>query len=503
METDTEQDRIFCLNELLRSQVAIAASLEFACQAFRHSDKEFAEAIGIKIREARDLSQQAANIVGRYAEVAQQVSQTVLPDLSLAVQEKEPALAVNFLGMVKEWVVQMKADGEDMQRKYAQLSQGVHMLIRRLQTTKIVSDRKLAEGMQAQISEAVDQAPASPRSQSPLLAIGGGTVECLSSDDEGQMTDDVPRKQATSLGPGMLQGGAVGGGPTSFPTTSAGVVGGLDSAMAPAFTINSHTHQLFEQLSQLASTSSIQSTADVPMLGTGSADADAAAKPGNAHLELLGPETLDLLFMAPGINNNSLPKLQTFRLEPKTVTPMHDDETPAVSRTGSEGYTSASCAAATAPPEIQLDEAQAQDAIVRYIPGVKTTNAAMQEARSLLKVLRELKKVDEILWKCTAFWQNMDGTVQKLAQMKEHTQCLVNFTANSARLRERFEQRLDEYSSFWTSLEKICRQYVSDYQRHSALMYKAISELVHQIEVHDTRDSAMAGMMMAVSPHAR
>ena len=57
----------------------------------------------------------------------------------------------------------------------------------------------------------------------------------------------------------------------------------------------------------------------------------------------------------------------------------------------------------------------------------------------LLRALRELKRVDEILQVpkgldivfccclgpqgCSAFWANMDGTVQKLAQMKD--QCLL------------------------------------------------------------------------------
>merc|ERR1711879_634469 len=97
--------------------------------------------------------------------------------------------------------------------------------------------------------------------------------------------------------------------------------------------------------------------------------------------------------------------------------------------------------------------------------------AASRTSASLLRALRELKRVDEILQGCSAFWQNMDGTVQKLAQMKEHTECLVNFAANSARLRERFAQRLTEYTSFWSSLERLCRQYCIDHHASSKKMY--------------------------------
>jgi len=58
------------------------------------------------------------NVVSKYSQVAQQVSQTVLPDLNLAVQEKEPSLAVSLLGMVKGWVANMKTDGETIQVGY-------------------------------------------------------------------------------------------------------------------------------------------------------------------------------------------------------------------------------------------------------------------------------------------------------------------------------------------------------------------------------------------------
>merc|ERR1719183_2030777 len=70
IEPDMEQERIFCLNELLKLQVSIAGSLEMASIAFRHADQELAEAIRACFRQARELSQHAANIVSRYGNVA-------------------------------------------------------------------------------------------------------------------------------------------------------------------------------------------------------------------------------------------------------------------------------------------------------------------------------------------------------------------------------------------------------------------------------------------------
>merc|ERR1719382_748197 len=109
---------------------------------------------------------------------------------------------------------------------------------------------------------------------------------------------------------------------------------------------------------------------------------------------------------------------------------------------------------------------------------------------SLLRALRELKRVDEILDGCSGFWANMDSTVQKLAQMKEHTECLVNFAAKTKPLRDRFEQRLADYRNFWSSLERLCRQYCLDHQASAKRMYEVIREVSDAADVVDTAQSA-------------
>jgi len=101
----TDQETIFCLNELLKLQVSIAGSLEMACLAFRHADRELSDAIRKTFYQTRELSKHAGNVVSKYAQVAQQVSQTVLPDLKLAVNEKEPSLAVSLLAWSRVWLL--------------------------------------------------------------------------------------------------------------------------------------------------------------------------------------------------------------------------------------------------------------------------------------------------------------------------------------------------------------------------------------------------------------
>ena len=87
-------------------------------------------------------------------------------------------------------------------------------------------------------------------------------------------------------------------------------------------------------------------------------------------------------------------------------------------------------------------------------------------------------------------------------ESQEHTECLVNFANSSKPLRdspgdlslsgssfpsvpvaknwtqERFEQRLGEYTSFWTSLERLCRW--GQHQHDHGTMDIELSSSIHQ-----------------------
>ncbi|CAK0906251.1 unnamed protein product, partial [Prorocentrum cordatum] len=106
---------------------------------------------------------------------------------------------------------------------------------------------------------------------------------------------------------------------------------------------------------------------------------------------------------------------------------------------------------------------------------------------SLLRALRELKRVDDILHDCAAFWANMDGTVQKLAQMKEHTERLVGFASNSKALKQRFDQRLAEYEKFWGDLQRGCHLYYVENQAASKKMYQSVRQVSDAADTLDTQ----------------
>lgn len=449
-----EQETIFRLSELLKLQVSIAGSLEMARLAFRHADPELAEATRQTSRQARDLFQHAANVVSRYAQVAQQVSQFVLPDLHLAVQEREPSLAGSLLNMVKEWVVEMKDEGERTQQRYVQLQASVLSLARRAQESKTGADQRLFEA-----AKAVEAEP-SLSSTSP----GSGQAFTL----------------APSLGDCVSP--ASGGGSKQPDLLSEAAQGAVE--MPPS--LNSWTKQLFEQLSELTSARGKgrwDRAGDVPMI-----TAEAESSGGDKYDDVAWRRDLvDLLFMAPGVATSSLPKFEALNFVAETKDDKDSSFIDGVHVEDDSGDGNA-------------QRSDPGSAVVRYVhtENVKSeAETASHSAAALLRALRELKRVDGILHGCSAFWANMDGTVQRLAQMKEHTASLVNFASKSARLRERFDQRLGEYVSFWGALERLCRQYCLDHQAAAGRMNEFIRDMTDAADLIDTAESAKAGVILA------
>jgi len=450
---DDSNESIFCLNELLKLQVSIAGSLEMACLAFRHADKELTASIRTTFRHARELSQHAVIVVARYAQVAQQVSGTVLPDMELAVQEKEPGLAVSLLNMVKSWVADMKKDGEEMKTRYVQLQESVQNLIVRAQNTKFDADRRLAEAVQAVETEAQKSPREQPSQQYLTAGESCSPPRAKSFGPEGAHDDEGPNDQTNSATKGIV----------SMP-----------------FQLNAWTRQLFEQLGALTAGNNTSMITDPPDVSSGEASA----------IDNLKQDVLDLLFMAPGSIPTSFPK---------------EEDSTVVALGASKGSAMSDAANDSKPNLNQRGSAGDDDhSVVRFTQSaVHSGEAAAQSSASLLRALRELKRVDEILHGCLAFWSNMDGTVQKLTQMKDHTERLVGYATNSKVLKERFDQRFGEYTTFWASLERLCRQYCVDHQSASKRMYEFIRDVNDVSDMIDTAESAKFGVMSAMRENQR
>lgn len=464
----SDQDTIFCLNELLKLQVSIASSLEVACLAFRHHDLELSEAIQKAFRQARDLCNSAAQIVIQYAHVAQQVSQMVLPDLKLAIEEKEPALARDLLKMVREWVTAMKRDGEGIQQRYNCLQDFVRDLISRAQCLKVDADHRLAEEGVGRVSPAV----------APLPWTAPGCGE----DVRGPSGSLVGQRMSETLPvPSVI--------PMSYSPSK--VDSTTENRLSLPCSMNQWTQRLFDRLSVLERNSDRKDACE------GSTVALSNTFESGPSEEDWTRDVLDLLFMAPGVSRQNLPRDEQHATQLPRVTSVVTSCSPE-----SRSLPPSSCVedaddiaeVIDRPPSLpaEVNQHASHAMVLRSAVRPKEFDAARNSV-PLLRALRELKRVDEILLGCSAFWANMDGTVQKLMQMKEHTECLVEFACKSAALRQRFDQRLGEYTCFWSSLEGLCRQYCSDHQAASKSMYDMIRRVDAAADVLETANSARLG----------
>jgi len=483
-----EQETIFRLQELLRLQVSIAGSLEVSMLAFRRADTELAEVARITYEEASDLFKRAATLVSQFGQVARQVSNTVLPDLQLAVEVQEPNLALQLLVMVKSWVADMKRDGEEMNNRYEKLHETVLNLVTRAQRSKAGSDQRLAESVRrsaaakwAQETRGADTCHSGKASSTPApvhaAPVSGATdhtqaaasiagAPVLPQAASGQQTWNHKNPKMQVLFDQLIQLSAAG--------TDPGAGSGARSAAAAAL-----NGGLLE--------------GPPPMLG-GSKSAEVTAGVSvTDEADAWKQDVVELLFMSPGALHG-----QQHLLPAPDSTNLTDGcdedevEEDVVIEDDSEGSDGPSGAAAD-------DSA----AVVRYErKSARQQDQAAESSVALLRALRELRRVGSILQGCSLFWTNMDGTVSKLAQMKEHTEALVKFAGSNDRLRERFEVRLQEYSGFWASLERLCRLYAMDHEAASSKMQDFILEVRDMADVVDTASSMYAGASTAAAEAA-
>jgi uncharacterized protein YjiS (DUF1127 family) len=441
------QETVFRLSELLTLQVSIMGSLEMASLAFRRTDPQLADATQQTVLQARDVFQHGANVISGYAKVAHLVSDRVLKDIQLAVEENEPTMAVTLLGTVKEWVIKMRAEGEDIRRRYSQLQELVISLAKQAQASKKFADRHL---METAAALEADGKPARSRAEAAAQLDGSFALEV--------------RNNAPPSGLSMCTGSPGRQPPRETTSTAAPSTTFTVKAQAPA-QLNGLTQNLFHQLDALAT--------------------DSALPVSDDQLEAWKENVLELLFLAPGaVRRPALPAPEdqpTSEEQDYEIGDASDDSEDGAH--DDQGEESANAAVSDDGAIQQFNKAQAEKA-----------EAAARSSAILLRALRELRRVDAILQGCSSFWANMDGTVQKLAQMKDHTEALVTFAANSVRLRQRFAERLKEYTVFWSSLEQICKQYCAEHHSMSDRMNRLIRDMAGAADLAETTESARFGV---------
>eukprot|EP00914_Ancora_sagittata_P022267 GHVO01044211.1.p1 GENE.GHVO01044211.1~~GHVO01044211.1.p1 ORF type:complete len:298 (+),score=59.68 GHVO01044211.1:89-895(+) len=93
--------------------------------------------------ECRSLQQDAATAVTKYQCTCQSVLR-VLPDLSLAVTENAPDLALQLFQDIRSWVVKMKDDAISMHGRYKDFDTNLHRMIDVVREFKRLLDANIA-----------------------------------------------------------------------------------------------------------------------------------------------------------------------------------------------------------------------------------------------------------------------------------------------------------------------------------------------------------------------
>jgi len=147
----------------------------------RHADSEPVKAIRTSSQQAQSLSRLSATIAGRFLQAVQQATLFVLPDVKLALKEKEPTLATSLLAMLDDGLAELKTQGDDMQRQHMELQCCVQGILCGTQSYKPDPGCALA---QAILLMKAEKQPDSPRS------VQTSSTEYESSEDGDQSSDD-------------------------------------------------------------------------------------------------------------------------------------------------------------------------------------------------------------------------------------------------------------------------------------------------------------------------
>jgi len=374
--------------------------------ACRKSHPHLAADISSALHHTSALWQKALAVIRQYAQVARDVSSRVLPDLTLAVQEAEPNLAIDLLEVVQGWTSQMRADGEAAQNLCMDLSQRLCDLIAKAQGERLLASAPAAKDMpalpavdpDARISEAATMEQPAAEQTAVALPSGGGSV-------------------------------------------------------------NRATKELFDGLACFA-------------------NSVFAADAKGAEAECSKRDLIDLLFLAPGAVHGAA--------KPAIAQTLGGASSAANGRTTTGASEDANMGTPNAGGGSEVAEAgDAEMVDTEQSPRTATGAALMQRdvdmqwdlAHPLLKATRELRRVSQILLECMSFWTNMNGTVQELGRLKEHTASLVKYASKSSNLRARFESRLSEYSEFWAFLMKLCEQYCAEAEPELAKVRALINKV--------------------------
>lgn len=115
------------------------------------SVQELATAVRTSSQQLQDVSRLSLGLVARFAQAAQLASMFVLPDVKLAVKEKEPTLAGSLLAMQQDVLVELRMEADEMQQQHTELQSHVQDLMLQSRVTKGLFKSKRSHSLDEQV----------------------------------------------------------------------------------------------------------------------------------------------------------------------------------------------------------------------------------------------------------------------------------------------------------------------------------------------------------------
>lgn len=141
--TKQADEHTFCFDDLLALQNALSVSLESASTGGRRGTTSIGKDHWAVV-QARRLFQQTSSVTSRYAGIAQDIGDTVLPDIALAAPEGLQDVCVDLLNEIPHPVAEMRKDAQDFRRQYRELQSVVLELMSSAHALKTSSKQCMA-----------------------------------------------------------------------------------------------------------------------------------------------------------------------------------------------------------------------------------------------------------------------------------------------------------------------------------------------------------------------
>ncbi|KAL7068126.1 protein kinase domain-containing protein [Cryptosporidium serpentis] len=485
------------INGLLDLQFSVAYKLQGVYIAFRHNST-ICRILQQHIHKWRILQQQSCLAIARFKQTCESVLDE-LPDFLLAVNNNEPKLAIALLSHVRQWVGTTESDVEDIQSGYNKFLLELSEFVESVRDMKRVSETSLAVVYQ------------SAQHETPQTNM----LKTCADDSQSLIAGDNENNSETNL--------------ISFipdPTIFLGYNVARDRVIkriADLFS-NSDLETILDPISNCTASGtpelSTPSTARAKIISrSDSSNNNVEEYKGQSNNSFCMPSNDYMGYQETSSDydeyssshissswNNTRDLLLDFIFLPASVCPVPPSGIESVLQGSSDsGWSNLVNNLNNHPTNHSLTSqdtnkvdtsgvsrksSKQSSSVVKQAQGPnlnehETTGNQLKVSYILVRVLAQLQMIENVLGRCAAFWGNMNITIEKILQLRQHAERLLGFTENPA-LKTRFDERVAAYQKFWQELRDVCEKYLQSAVSRQTQLENQVAELMDTAARVDT-----------------